>query len=454
MKNILVVDNHPVILQFMKGLLEKQGHEVKTADGALAALTLLEKFTPDVIFVDLVMPYISGDKLCRILRTIPTLRNCYVIILSAVAAEEEVDFKNFGADACIAKGLFDKMGEHVVSVLDRLEEGEGTDLGDKIIGSEDVYQREISKELLSSKKHFEVILNNLSEGILVLTLEGRIINANPTAVTILGTPEEKLLAAQFAALFAGNHKQRVETALAQIETGPQKIDDHDPLFLDDRQITFHMVPVEEDEQQCIIVILHDVTQRKRMELHLQQAQKMKAIATLAGGIAHEFNNALCGITGNIELMQMDLPQDERIIRYADAIRVATERIAHLTNQLLAYGQGGKYYPRIVSLKDFAEDTLSIVRHNIDPAITVKTDFSKSDSAVKVDLTQMQMVLTTLLNNASEGIENGGSITVSTQDVTVDEQITRVHPGVSPGPYVCLTVKDNGVGMDKETQTKI
>ncbi len=425
-----------------------------TADGAFPALTILEKYSPDVILVDLVMPYISGDKLCRIIRTIPKLEQVYLIILSAVAAEEEVDFKRFGANACIAKGLIEKMGEHVLSVLDQLEQGTAEELGAKTIGSEDLYQREVSKELLSSKKHFEVILNNLSEGILVLNFEGKIINVNPTAVTILGRAEENLLASHFADCFEGQHRERVNDALRSISEGPQKIDEQKPLVLDDRQLTVNMVLVEEDNQRCIVLILHDISERKRMEAHLQQGEKMKAIATLAGGIAHEFNNALCGITGNIELMQMDLPQDDKIIRYADAIRMATERIAHLTSQLLAYGQGGKYYPRTVSLSEFAEDTLSIVRHNIDPAIIVETDLARDLPLVKVDLTQMQMVLITLLNNASEGIESGGYIKTATRLVNVDEEITRLYPDIQPGQYVCLSVEDNGIGMDEETRAKI
>jgi signal transduction histidine kinase len=153
-------------------------------------------------------------------------------------------------------------------------------------------------------------------------------------------------------------------------------------------------------------------------------------------------------------MQMDLPEDEKIMRYSDAIRTATERIAHLTSQLLAYGQGGKYYPRVICLSDFARDTLAIVRHNIDPAIVVDTDLAHDLPKVKADLTQMQLVLTTLLNNASEGIESRGHIKVVTSHTSIDKEITLAHPDVQPGPYVCLTVEDTGIGMDDETRAKI
>jgi len=86
-KKILVVDNHPVMLKFMADLLEKEKHHVVTAENGLAALDILNTFTPDVVFIDLIMPHISGEKLCEIIRSMPKLKDTYIIILSAVAAE-------------------------------------------------------------------------------------------------------------------------------------------------------------------------------------------------------------------------------------------------------------------------------------------------------------------------------------------------------------------------------
>ena len=103
MKKILVVDNHPVMLKFMNNLLEKEGHEVLTAHDGLSALDVLKNYIPDIMFVDLVMPNIVGEKLCRIIRSMPGMSDVYVVILSGIAAEKNLDFKQFGADACIAR---------------------------------------------------------------------------------------------------------------------------------------------------------------------------------------------------------------------------------------------------------------------------------------------------------------------------------------------------------------
>ncbi|MDI7262021.1 MAG: response regulator, partial [Thermodesulfobacteriota bacterium] len=106
-------------------------------------------FTPDVIFIDLIMPHIGGEKLCQIIRKIPSLKETYLIILSAIAAEQEIDYVSFGADACIAKGSLDKMAKHVLAALEQVDQKNGVLHPPKTIGIEDVYARNITTELLS-----------------------------------------------------------------------------------------------------------------------------------------------------------------------------------------------------------------------------------------------------------------------------------------------------------------
>jgi CheY-like chemotaxis protein len=117
-KKILAVDNHPVMLKFLSVLLSGQGHTVLTAEDSLSALRVLEDFTPDVMFIDLVMPKINGKRLCRMVRGNERFKDTYVVILSAIAAEQEVDFVSFGADACVAKGSFDAMGKHLLRTVE------------------------------------------------------------------------------------------------------------------------------------------------------------------------------------------------------------------------------------------------------------------------------------------------------------------------------------------------
>ena len=114
----MVVDNHPLVLKFISQFLQKEGHQVVTAEDGLSALDILKTFDPDIIFIDLIMPHIGGEKLCQIIRKNPKFNETYLIILSAIAAEQEVDFSSFGANACIAKGSLDKMTKHVLSAIE------------------------------------------------------------------------------------------------------------------------------------------------------------------------------------------------------------------------------------------------------------------------------------------------------------------------------------------------
>jgi len=200
--------------------------------------------------------------------------------------------------------------------------------------------------------------------------------------------------------------------------------------------------------------LRDITPQRKIEAQLQQSQKMEAIATLAGGVAHEFNNALMGIMGNIELLKMDLPEDEGRDKYFDPMKSSGHRMSRLTDQLLAYAQGGKYQPKHLKLDDFMIQTLPILQHDLSPAVRVETHFEKDIPYIKADYAQMQMVLSAILANSNEAIEDKGLIKVTAGNEDLDEDFTKQYPGLKTGPYVCLTIEDDGKGMDEETRTGI
>ncbi len=265
-KKIFVVDNHPMILKLMANLLEKKGYEVMTAGDGLTALDILKTFTPDVIFIDLVMPNISGEKLCRIIRGMPQFKDTYIIILSAIAVEENHDFSSYGADACIAKGPFKSIAEHVsVFLEERFKGGKQKDYSKEIIGYNDLFEREVTKELLSSKRHFEAILDDISEGILELTEEGRIIYANPTASGFLGVPEEKILSVPFETFFDKKNQARVAKTIKEIGSSSIIIGEDKPASLNEKLVTLNFLPITDDKVKSIIVIVLDVTERLKVE---------------------------------------------------------------------------------------------------------------------------------------------------------------------------------------------
>ena len=269
---ILLVDNHPMILKLLANFLEKEGHEVMTASDGLAALSVLEVYTPDVIFVDLVMPNIGGDKLCRIIRSIPRFADLFIVILSAIAAEDDVDYKKFGANACIAKGSIKSIQKHVLGVIRHWADKSPADL-EPVANLEDIQYRTITRELLSSKNHFEAIINNMSEAVFELTPDGTIIFVNLAALTLCGMAEEKLLAVNLVALFAEEERGRISTLLAHPERLPQLIEDDPPTLLNGKHVALHFLELRQNGQPTIILIAKDISERYEAEQAAYEAAR-------------------------------------------------------------------------------------------------------------------------------------------------------------------------------------
>jgi PAS domain S-box-containing protein len=452
MKNILVVDNHPMLLKFMANLLERQGHRVMTAHDGISALEVLKDFRPDVVFLDLVMPNISGKQLCRVLRGMPEVSNAFVIILSAVAAEENIDCRSIGADACIAKGPFDKLAVNVQEVLRLIEEGRAATLGNRIWGREDVVQREITHELLDSRHHFEIILCNMSEGILELTGDARIVYANPAVLKVVATTEEHLLGKRLEDLFVGKERSRVSTLLDRCSREPVQTPENRPLRLQGRLVSLEIIPVASLSRGSLVVILKDVTERKRMERQLEQARKMEAVGTLAGGLAHDFNNLLMGVQGNVSLMLIN--SDCRAAHYEKlkSIEKLVQSGAKLTSQLLGYARNGHTDRQPLDLNAVAAEMAAMFFRN-KREIRVELRLAPDLRAVDADQGQLEQVLMNLYVNAWQAMPQGGRLTLQTGNVTEGQIRSKVYQP-RPGAYVMLSVSDTGVGMDSQIQERI
>jgi PAS domain S-box-containing protein len=224
-----------------------------------------------------------------------------------------------------------------------------------------------------------------------------------------------------------------------------------------RYIDFAYYPFIDENQTVAGVVANarDVTHMKTLEVQLQQAQKMEAVATLAGGIAHQFNNALAGILGYIELLEMeDASRNGKLGHYLEAMKSSARRMADLTNQLLAYARRGKYQLTKIALNDFVKDTLAVLQHAIDASILIETDLAENTFPVEADGAQLQMVLAGILDNAMEAIDKEGIIHVSTGNCWLTSESDHGLPIRTPGQYVCLSVRDNGKGMETKIRQRI
>ena len=175
---------------------------------------------------------------------------------------------------------------------------------------------------------------------------------------------------------------------------------------------------------------------------------------MAGGVAHEFNNALMAIMGNIELLKMDLSENQRRHRSFEIMEDSGDRMSRLTGQLLAYARGGKYQAENLKLDTFVTQTLQILQHDLKPEIRIETAFPEGASYIKADHTQMQMVLSAIMANANEAIEDEGVIRITAEVKDIAGDFIKQDAYFQPGTYACITIADDGKGMDKETNDRI
>jgi len=227
-----------------------------------------------------------------------------------------------------------------------------------------------------------------------------------------------------------------------------------------RSLWTQYVPLHDPAGQVVaaMALALDVTERKRMEEQLRQAQKLESIGLLAGGIAHDFNNLLIGVVGNTSLALDMLPRDHPVAELLQRIAKAGEHAAHLTRQMLAYSGRGQFLVERVHLSDVVAETSGLVQPSIPKKVALHLDLARDLPPVEADRSQVQQVVMNLLLNAGEAIGGDkGLITARTGVQAVDEFHLRYDPEggeLRPGNYVFLEVRDTGCGMDEATKARI
>ena len=456
-KKILVVDDNRMILKFLSNLLDGEGHEVKTCEDGLSALSMLTTYQPDIVFVDLIIPKIGGDKLCQIIRTMEHMRNCYLVIISAAVAEMDLDFRQIGVNACIAKGPFGQMGKHVLAAIKDSNDPPKMIADQEILGIASVdglpvYARRMTKELLGRNRHLETILESMNEGIIEI-YTGRVVYANSAAVRLFGVPLENLLSAKPGDLFDETSRSRIDALLTRGKNdGPTTaVGLTRPLELNERQIVIRSFPVKEEADTTILLIT-DVTDQRDLEYQLQHVRRMDAIGNLAGGIAHNFNNLLMGIQGNVSILIQDKTAGDSGYDELAGIERCIDSGANLTRQLLSFAKGGRYSLDLVDLNDIVEKSAGMFARTR-KEIQVERHLEEESLMAEVDAAQIELALMDLYVNAWHAMSHGGTLTVATAMVSLDDSFVKPY-NLAPGRYLKIDIADTGAGMDEKTIERI
>ena len=320
--------------------------------------------------------------------------------------------------------------------------------------------KETEAALRKSEEKYRTILESIGEGYYELDVAGNFTFFNDSLCKIYGYPKDELMGTNIREYTDPETAKRGYEAFNEIYTTDGSLGDFEWGVLKKDGSTAYaeasitLMTDAEGHATGFRGIIRDVTERKRLGAQLQEAQKMEVIYTLAEGIAHQFNNALAAVTGNIELLKMGLQDGRKIEEYIESIKSSANQMAHLTSQLLAYARGGKYNPQPMPLSNFVRNALPLIRPTIDPGITIETDLPPDTFEAKADHTQMQMVLSAIITNANEAVEGQGRITISTKNVDVSEAFLRDRIPLKPGHYVSISVEDDGKGMDEEVKNRI
>jgi two-component system cell cycle sensor histidine kinase/response regulator CckA len=318
-------------------------------------------------------------------------------------------------------------------------------------------RKKYEESLRESEEKYRALFEQARDAIVITTEHGDVIDANTFALNLFGYSKEAMMDLNFQHLYVDpddgfRFRKEIEEK-GSVDEFFTRLRRSDGLEMD---CTINAV-VHRDSSKGTILgyqgIIRDITESRRVQMQLQESRKTEAVATLAGGIAHQFNNALTPIMGNIDLICMDHGQDKELMESLKQMKASGRRMANLTSQLLAYARGGKYNVQLLSPDALVLGTIPLVEHTLHPDVRVETDLPPGLSAVKADLTQMQMVLSALIANANEAMEGPGRIRIAAADVNLDQKFMTYH-GLRPGAYVCVSVEDTGKGMDEETRKRI
>lgn len=293
----------------------------------------------------------------------------------------------------------------------------------------------------------------------VIDLQGRVTLWNPAAERLFGWAEAEVLGRTLPIIPAGQQESFHAWLTQEFKSWSQMPLEVRRMRKDGSLVELNLwtAPLNDDQGKTVAVmgILSDITERKQLEEQLRQSQKMEAIGRLAGGVAHDFNNILTVITGYTEFLLDDcLDNYNPRCQDIEQIRLAAERAASLTRQLLAFSRQQILQPEILNLNIVITNLNKMLARLIGEDIELVTRLRPGLGQVKIDPGQIEQVIMNVAVNARDAMPQGGQFIIETINIELDAKTVRRYIGVAPGPYVMVCLRDTGQGMDAETRSRI
>lgn len=491
MTRILVVDDKEENLYYLDALLRAHGWAVETARHGAEALAKARRDPPDLVVSDLLMPVMDGYTLLRHWKTDPRLRRAPFIVYTATYTEPEDErlALGLGADAFILKPaepedfvariravLAAAAGDGAPPPRQPASDPEGLlktysetlirKLEEKMLQLEatnqalqrDIAERQRAEEKLrQSEERFRELAETIQEVFWITDADKRqVLYVSPAYERVWGRTCASLYAAPRSWQEAIHPEDRSRVAAARHLQARGDYDETYRILRPDgsvRWVRDRAFPVfgAHGEVRRIVGTAEDVTKRRQLEEQIRQAQKMEAIGHLAGGVAHDFNNILAAIVGNVQLALSDTAEDHPARASLEEVFRACTRARMLVQQILTFSSQQPRARRVIALGPVVEETVSFLRATMPAAVEVALTLDPDAPPVLADPTQVHQVVANLCTNAWQALDDQpGRIEVSLRPVVVDAAAASHLAGLRPGPATCLTVSDTGAGMEAAT----
>jgi two-component system, cell cycle sensor histidine kinase and response regulator CckA len=471
---ILVVDDEPDICEILAQSLYMEGYDVAVAVDGRDAIDCFKTQAADLVITDMRMPRADGLDVLRAVKAQDPLTEVIVLTGYGTLNNAVSSLKNEGAFHYLTKPIED-IEEFLSTVRNALERQllrrQNQKLLDKLREKNRFLEAQSASadatriQLEEALQRYTSLVNAIPSGVIELDTEGIIKFANDASHRLFGLQPGELPGHSVYELMPdetqrADLREYIETLAASTPVPAPKITRGHTArgAVLDLQVNWNYQRSGDGSLVGFIAVLTDITAQKhaseerlQLEKHLATAQKKEAISTLAGGIAHRFNNALAAVVGNLELLELSIEGDLQVGSYIERIMDQTQEMSQQTQKLLAYAEGGKYRAKHLDLDAFIRESLPIIRFGLEVERDIQYQGDEPPIDIKVDPTQLELVLSALVQNAAEATDADGSIWITAAKV-VSPPATL--PELIPGPYARLCVEDSGQGMDAKTLDRL
>ncbi len=455
---ILIVDDQPESVEMLVLLLRSNLPEAQLSKAlsGFDALDLARREMPDLILLDVKMPGMDGYEVVRQLKADPELARIPVLMVSGalVSARHRVRGLNEGAEGYICKPFEPLEFLAQVRTLLRLKVQ-----GDKLRQHGSTLEADLEAStgaLRESEKKFRLLFHEQPDALFVEDENGVVVDANAAAAALHGVEREALIGRKVVDLCPPEQRETVLRDFPRLFSGELKDFEGYSLSADRRSVPVQVRAsrIHYMGRPAILLQVRDITETKRLEAELRQAQKMEAVGRLAGGIAHDFNNLLTSILGFSHLLLDHLGPGQPGHNELQEIIRAGERAAELTRQLLAFGRKQVVQKSQLDLNDIVHEMHRILRRTLGEDIELVCQLGMDLHPVEADMVQMSQIIMNLAVNARDAMPAGGKLTLQTSNVYLDDLYCRALVDVKPGAYVRMVIRDNGSGMTEQTRAHL